>query len=266
MRVKMRFSLTAGLCLAALAAVAEFQVKPDGNTLWREDGRNVTTCDRASKGWLKSLKMTPREAGGLWIEPAAPKSRSSGRDVPFSRDYPYLEFDLEEVEVGTGYQAFTFWQQPGGKPTGCVLLPPAGIYTIDLYRVSRLPDRGSGFLRVDVYGQKLGLRYVQAVKKPENFIRFGENGKITVQLKDPAEDVTLRFLDSYYCKEILVDGKTIWQLTPEDEAAQLWSVTVAPEILERLKLRGDLMAKAVILGGKIKKPLIAFYPKETKKK
>ena len=266
MRMKPRFLLTGVFCLAGLAAVAEFQVRPDGNTLWREDGRNITTCDRASKGWLKSLKMTPREAGGLWIEPAAPKSRTGGRDVPVSRDFPYLEFDLEEIEAGTGYQAFLFWQTPGGRPTGCVLTPPAGIYTIDLYRHARLPDRGSGFLRVDVYGQKLGLRYVQAVKKPENFIRFGENGKITVQLKDPAEDVTLRFLDSYYCKEILVGGKTIWQLTPEDEAARLWSVTAAPGMLEQLKLRGDLMAKAVILGGGIKKPLIAFYVKEQKKK
>ena len=239
------------LCgLLALVLNAEYLKNPDANTLWLEDGKGEF------KGWRDTLVMTSRDDGGFTIETGS--KVDGGRYVDCAPGYDWLVFEIDSIEHKPGYRGF--FMTPF---ISMVANPYQGIFA-----VKRVIDKKSAFLRVDMHGLKLGFKYMKQVKVPENYIDYKWNGEgmdITVYLKEPAEDVSIAFYDSYCMPQVLMENKNKVQLLPKDEDnAVVWTGSIKKFGYSG---KGALMLKATVLGGGIKVPIWTTIPKaESEKK
>ena len=229
----------------AFALQAEFLKNPDENTLWLENGVGEF------KGWRTAdLLMQSMEGGGFTIQPG--NETNGGRYVPNAPEYPWLVGEIVSVEHKTGYIGFSI-----GPYFGQVANPMSGIFA-----VKRVVEEKTSFLRIDVHGLILGFKYLKQVKVPENYIDYAkkdEGLEITVHLKEPAEDVSISFYDSYCMPRLMQDNQYKLQLYPKDEENPVvWSGT-----LKKVEYggKGSLLFKASVLGGGIKTPLWGRYVK-----
>ena len=62
---------------------------------------------------------------------------------------------------------------------------------------------------------------------------LGDELKVTVRLKEPAEDVSLRFYHSYGMQELTLNGQDKLKLKPEKNGSKVWSAVPKLESIER---------------------------------
>ncbi|OQC12642.1 MAG: hypothetical protein BWX73_02785 [Lentisphaerae bacterium ADurb.Bin082] len=233
-------------CLLLLAVafplLADFKENPDGNTLWLEDGVDIS-------GWWEGLKFAAHPEGGFTIAPG--ESYNSGRYVPADPAYPWFCGEIVGYSMLEGYRGFGFTGSGLTGGFGMIASPQTGIFAVKL-----TSDRPRPFLRFDLHGLIVHFKYLKQVQKPEYRIetkRIDDRLEIRVFLKEPAEDVMVRFYDAYCMVMLRMNGEDKLQLLPTDENNPVeWSAQIPyPEV----KTKSDMLLKAVILGGEIKVPL-----------
>ena len=236
------------LCLLVLATtlllLAEFKENPDENTIWLEDGVNIS-------GWGEGLKFESHPEGGFTIAPGENKGYNAGRYVPANPEYPWFCGEIVGYSMLEGYRGFGFTS--GGVPSGfgMVASPQTGMFAVKL-----VSDKPRPHLRFDLHGLVIHFKYLKQVQKPDYRIetkRMDDRLEVRVFLKEPAEDVMIRFYDSYCMPMLRLNGEDKLQLLPTDENNPVeWSAQIPyPEV----KTKGTMLFKAVILGGEIKVPL-----------
>jgi hypothetical protein len=271
-------------CCAGLQA--EMLYKPDANTLWIENGKNIQKSPKnSSKGWNSSeLSITPLPDGkGFSIDATDPKKHGSGRYVNTSPEYPWFVYELKAITQYKGYRSYAVPCFGGICVFGQVSNPQKGIFATNVFEKKKPTKNEVRFLSYYQYGLKLDFGYFKMVKKPDYYItanseafktrkEFGSGDKIkfTVNLKEPAEDVTLRFFDSYMVIPMQLNQQQVLQLKPENEEAKVWSaeVTIKTFAKKSGKINGKIMMKAIVLGGAINVPVWNYidYPYKTEEK
>ncbi|MFA6931712.1 MAG: hypothetical protein WCT05_15415 [Lentisphaeria bacterium] len=222
---------------AAFSLLAEFKENPDSNTLWLEDGVNIS-------GWREDLTIAPHPEGGFTVSPG--KSYSTGRYVPANPQYPWFCGEIVSYSMLEGYRGFLFTGN-----FGMVANPQTGLFAVKLLSKESRP-----FLRFDLHGLKMHFKYLKQVQKPDYWIetkRRKNRLEIRVFLKEPAEDVMVRFYNAYHVALLRLNGEDKLQLLPTDENHPVeWSAEIPfPEV----ETTGAMLIKAIILGGEIKIPL-----------
>ncbi len=235
----MKHIIASGMIFAAIGLCAEFKANPDPDTLWSEDGKNIS-------GWAKGLTFEEIREGGFSIAPGENRGYNSGRYLPACPGQAWFVCEITGVESLGGYQGFTFknvFGITGNMQTGTFAVPFG-------------PAAKNSFFRIDLHGIRLKLKYMKVVRKPENRIEARpDNGKIKyrVFLKSPAEDVAIRVYDGYGMPALRIGGQDKIQLRPVDEASP---VEWVGESAEPAKTKGDTLLKASVLGSDtLKTPL-----------
>lgn len=223
--------------IAVLPLFAEFHENPDSNTLWLEDGVNIS-------GWRDGLTLSAHPEGGFTIEPG--EGYSTGRYVPADPQYPWLAGEIAGYSMLEGYRGFVFTGN-----FGMVANPQTGVFAVKLISKGNRP-----FFRFDLHGLKMHFKYLKQVQKPDYRVetkRLENQLEVRVFLKELAEDVMVRFYDAYHVSMLRLNGDDKLQLLPTDEKNPVeWSAkTPFPEE----KTTGAMLIKAIILGGEIKVPL-----------
>lgn len=256
---------------------AEFIHNPDENTLWIEDGKNIAVNpSRARRDvWGGGLAIKAREGGGFSFifNPAERKKYANGIYVPVDPAYPYIVFEVMSFKrLKWRHRGFRFGAFAKAKRPCFFMVdnPQSGIMVYKVFGDDKPPKKGYQFFRNDMDGLRVNFKYVKMVKVPENYIIIeseaitknkvltqGDEVKFIVKLKDPAEDVSLRFFRAYLMRQVKLNGKDHLQLKPEDEdSCKVWSAKVKIKSLSSRDLGGGkLLVKAVVLGGGINVPI-----------
>jgi hypothetical protein len=142
---------------------------PDANTLWLEDGKQMKFSSNAYSGdWLNEKCNIIPEEDGFVFEPKSGNRAEGGICLPVSRDYPYLEFDLEAVEKGKDFYFLVNavnigpWYSLGGEGFR------PGHYVFNVFEnAKKMPEKsGAVFFQFRVYNGKVRIKNLQMVKKP----------------------------------------------------------------------------------------------------
>ena len=255
---KLLFSV---LSLSASMVFAEMKLNPDPNTLWIEDGKNIQTAtNNYSYGFNNTdLIVTPNPAGGFYMEQKQQGKPRSGRKVNISPEYPYIVYEITELELKPGYHAL--WMPMLGNAS-MVLEgnPQKGMFAINYYENSKLkPGQKSENMIFDIHGLKVGFKYVKVVKVPDYYIKVespafaskkhcapGDKVRFTVYLKEEAEDVSLTFY-TRIVTPLNINGSSKLQLYPVNENPKVWSAEIT---LKSISAKANLIPtiKATMLG------------------
>jgi hypothetical protein len=257
------------LVLAAMACGAtahgEFVENPDDNTLWIENGEAID-------GWREGLTFAPATPGFRIEADKDGKLYSSGRYVPLDAAYPWLTWRVRQyIPYPEGYRGWTgpFLNSVGHTWLGQVTEMQEGIFAVNVAENAAKWPLPMDFMRLDLYGAVLVLDYIKMVREPADYVFIEipdaakERGYIQpddeltfrVKLAEPAEDVSLRFFNSYTMPQVQLNASHSLQLRMPDEDKHDWRATVTLKSLEggssedgRFK-PGSILVKAVILGG-----------------
>ena len=262
--------------VGCLIARAEFIHNPDENTLWVEDGKNIAVDDARARRdvWGGGLPVKARDGGGFSFifDTAKRKKYCNGIYVPVDPEYQYIVFEIDSFKrLRWGHRGFRFGSFAKSKRP-CLFMvdnPQSGIMVYKVFGDDNLPKKGYQYFRNDMDGLRVDFKYVKMVKVPENYIiiesdaikknKFlskGDEVKFIVKLKDPAEDVSLRFFKAYMMSQLKLNGKDHLQLKPEDKECKIWSAKVKISSIYSKDLgSGRLLVKAVVLGGGISVPI-----------
>ncbi|GEM_PF-7021601 len=247
---------------------AEMVSFPDKNTLWEENWSTV-------EGWRTGQVEFDSEGGLTTLSKIKGTNGSTGQYVKWSRDYPYLQMYIQDIEPIPGYKGLVVINgSRGGRRMvnmGGSYLP--GIWTFDVLNSQRFPgdkDGGLFFLRMDFHGGKFVFDWIKMVKIPQNAIvvetvdtreklRKGDKFKIKVFLDEPAIDVTVDILSAYLLHPVSLNGEPYIQLRKSDKEGRKWEAEVTIEAIKPGRIsnvnvgdQGRLIFRANILGGKIK--------------
>jgi len=266
--------------------------QPDDNTLWIEDGKELELVEHgqpefwAGKAWAGKLEMEPITGGFRLKSPSADKN-SMGRYLKLSPSYPYLVWEVSKVIYGEGYRGFSLHFP--GPVFGFVTHIFPGIFAVNPFLVDKKLAEKLYFCRLYLYNAEMHFKYLKMVKKPDNYIEIAgphlqdkgflepeDELMFRVFLKEPAEDVSLTFYDSYITHEVKVNGSSGLQLKPEDKEQKIWSARVKIERVDPPSLKkegnasyspGSFLIKATVLGGRIDIPLwtASYFEIKTKK-
>ena len=276
------------LALVALTGIllAEIKIKPDENTLWLEDGKNIVTSEKVGKGWLgnadgsgeKKLKITPRAEKGFDFCATDGSGKKTHRYVPRNPEYKYLVIDIEDLEMYPGiYHNWTLQMDNAGIVWGQAGALNPGIYIFDLFagRQKEKANQKQDNLFIYVYGSTLHFNEIKMVKKPDVMIEVKEkNGKnsftigdtlvFTVTLKEEAEDVSLRLFNSGLPSPLTINDLQKIQLKPTDDTQLVWTTELEVKefgISEKQYNKHDrIMIKATLLGGATDRPVWTTIP------
>lgn len=245
----MRFRALAllGLLAFVVSAPAEFLLHPNENTIWQEDGRQIS-------GWDGGLKLRERPRGGFSLTHDG-DPHDGGRYVETPEDGLWLVFELESFETLPGYVGLDI----KGGLVNMVSNPMPGLFAV------RLPAHDKvTFLRIDSHGLVSNFKYLKLVRVPEYYLEASleEDGSlaVTAHLEKPAEDVSVSFYDAYGMKRVRLGGADTLQLYPTDEANPVeWTGRLPVAGYEGT---GKLMLKAMVLGGSLKTPVWTALPKD----
>ena len=260
--------------------MAELQKNPDENTLWQ-----ITSPDM--KEWKGTgVKIEKREKGfSLRNESPSVKSpHSITRKVPVDPEYPYLVFETVSINTFKGYRAWFFGLRESQNQFGSIVNGEPGIVAINCFdNPAKKFMNNQATLQFYMFNFKTDLLYMKMVKKPDNYITVtgdftsrkaiqpGDKVKFTVYLKESAEEVSLKLIYKKWLYTIKVNGNEVVELTPEDKDQKIWSAEVPVKSLKCSKgssfKKGEILLRAVVLGGKVNVPLWTAlqYPFENKK-
>ena len=268
--------IIAGVLLATAGMLQAKQLKkPDENTLWLEDGKEIGTGARPGRGhWLKSdkLEIKSKEDGKGFSFFARGMGGKTAAVVDLSPEYPYFTFRITGIELLNGYRNWTMFMQ-NGFSTSQVTAPEKGIYVYDLYQ--NLPEKERAgkisYLFVHLYHLRLDFEYMKLVKKPDYAVRAecadpeikpGSKVKFTAELAKEAEDVAITLMTTGHPRSVNVNGKTKIQLKPTDKTQKIWTAEVEIKSigLKKAARRFGLFMKMDVLGGDLEEPVWVGLP------
>lgn len=152
---------------------AEFKTNPDPQTLWIEDGKNIkTTNTNFGNGWnATDIAVSPNPDGGFFMEQKKQGKPRTGRMVPVSPEYPYIVYEINELEMKKGYHAI-WLPLLGSAMTVMEGNVQKGVFAINYYENSKLkPNAKQSFIGMDIHGMRVGFKYIKAVKFPDYYIK-----------------------------------------------------------------------------------------------
>ena len=248
--------------------MAELQKNPDENTLWQ-----ITSPDL--KEWKGTgVKIEKREKGfSLSNESASVKMpHSIMRKVPVDPEYPYLVFETVSLNTFKGYRAWFTGLRESQNQFGSIVNGEPGIVAINCFEnPAKNYVKNQATLQFYMINFKADFLYMKMVKKPDNYITVtgdftsrkslqpGDKVKFTVYLKESAEEVSLKLIYKKWLYTIKVNGNEVIELTPEDKDQKIWSAEVPVKSLKCSKgssfKKGEILLRAVVLGGNVNVPL-----------
>ena len=261
--MKNKLIVMTAVLLAGSLARAEFKMNPDSNTLWIEDGKNIKTANtNFGGGWNNTdVAVTSNPDGGFYLEQKKQGKPQTGRMVPVSPEYPYVVYEVSELEMKPGYHAL-WLPLLGSAMTVLEGNVQKGVFAVNYYENSKLkPDAKQSFLGLHIHGLKVGFKYIKVVKVPDYYIKVespafaekkycapGDKVKFTVYLKEEAEDVSLQFFRSTVLP-LQINGSSKLQLLPVDGGNnKVWSAEITLKSIAPAKKDLMPLIKAVILG------------------
>ena len=271
--------IIAGVFLAAGIVQAKQLDKPDDNTLWMEDGKEIEIGKPGLHRWTpgtgnKALELKPKEDGkGFSFFAGDGAGRKITTLVKFSPDHRYLVFRITGFEMLKGYRNWTVRTDLGPMVVSQVNSLQKGIFVFDLYQ--NLPEkevaRKAGRLNVWCYNLRLDLEYLKMVKKPDYVVRAecadpeikpGSKVKFTADLAEEAEDVSISLLPAGVPRPVKVNGAVKIQLKPTDRTQKVWTAEVEIKTigLKKACKRHQLFMKMDVLGGDLDEPVWVGLP------
>lgn len=166
------------LLLLGLVPVMAFGAvvkNPDANTLCWENANPVKFDEKGIDGWCVKggLKATP-VAGGLEIDSLSKKG-SFEIMLPVSKDYPYIEFDLEILEKGKTFTLMS-WMFPRGNPFYWSRDCESGYYVQDIYEhTKKIPAKGTMFYQFVCKDMHIRITNLRMVKVPRIHLLLDNN-------------------------------------------------------------------------------------------
>ena len=116
------------LCVLPMMLCGDIVSKPDANTLWLENGNPLKLSPKGIRGWRARGGEIKQIENGFEFN-AIGKKGDVGMYLAASKEFPYLEFDLEIVETGHHFSMY------GGCVTdnnqtmnGCVRVSGSGVF------------------------------------------------------------------------------------------------------------------------------------------
>ena len=195
-----------------------------------------------------------------------------------------MVFETISVNPFKGYRAWFAGLRESKNLFGSISNGEPGIVAINCFEN---PEKDivkkQATLQFYMINFKNDFLYVKMVKKPDNYITVtgdftakkaiqpGDKVKFTVYLKESAEEVSLKLIFKKWLYTIKVNGNEVVELTPEDKDQKIWSAEVPVKSLKCSKgssfKKGEILLRAVVLGGNVKAPLWTAlqYPFESKK-
>jgi len=265
-----------GLTLTVSTLSAEFTKNPDSNTLWIEDGKNIKTASGISvNSWNSdNLKIESAPDGkGFTIIANNPKKYDTHRYVPINPEYPWLVYKISKIKARKGYTGFAIYS-PHSHQSGQVANLRKGIFAIKFLKDGNI-KKGLTVFRLDAFGLEMTFDYLKMVKEPANYVlaesesfkskksfSVGDTLKLTVKLEKPAEDVTLRFYNSYCMGLFRVNEQDKLQLKPINKDCKIWKAEVKIDSITGnfLNKKHATLMKATILGGSMQDTLWGTIP------
>ena len=260
--------------------MAELRENPDENTLWQ-----ITAPDL--KKWKGAGVKIEKHANGFSLhnESSSVKTpHSITRKVPVDPEYPYLVFETTAMNPFKGYRAWFTGLRESQTLFGSIANSEPGIVAINCFEnPAKNFVKNQATLQFYVINFKADFLYMKMVKKPDNYItvtgdftakkaiRPGDKVKFTVYLKEGAEEVSLKLIYKKWLYTVKVNGNEVVELTPEDKDQKIWSAEIPVKSLKCSKgssfKKGEILLRAVVLGGNVKAPLwtVLQYPFENKK-
>jgi hypothetical protein len=269
----------AALIMAGLNLHAELVNNPDENTAWIENGKGTKNggVNPSLDYWRDGTPVMQNPDGdGFIIDSNVDRDKqyATGRYINVSPDYPWLEWEVTEATPIPGkYLGFcltTNNKNAANSDNAGVI--PTGIFVRNLNDRGDFAQAGVSFLILYTYNAKVTVKHLKMVKKPDcavemiaakaaakGKIELGDEVTFKVTLKDSAEDVSLRFHRAYIMPPLNVNDEQAVQLKSEEGSdGKIWSATVPLKSISgdyKELTPGQLLIKAVVLGGAIKVPV-----------
>ena len=271
--------IIAGFLLAAGIATAEQLEKPDANTLWLENGKEIELGKKPNfRHWFtlggkKELEIKPLENGkGFSFFGKDANGRKTTTLVKVSPEYPWLVFRITGLDLLKGYRNWTVAMDLGMQ-TFQDTTPQKGIYVFDLYQ--NLPEkaaaRKTSYLDFWVYNLRMDFEYIKLVKKPDYAVRAecadaeikpGSKVKFRAELAKEAEDVSISMFSNGQPSPVKINGEIKIQLKPADKTQKVWTAEVEFKNIGLRKpcKRHKLFMKMDVLGGDLDEPVWVGLP------
>ena len=267
--------ITAVMIAGAFAVQAKQLKKPDDNTLWLEDGKEIELSAKpVFYRWMPvGLEIQSKTDGkGFSFCAKDGKDRKTVTWVNFSPEYPYLTFRITGLDLLNGYRNWTLIVD-GWLNSNQVTTPQKGIYVYDLFQ--NLPEKAASmrtrYLYFYLYHLKMDFEYLKLVKKPDYVVRAEGAGpeikpgckvKFTAELAKEAEDVSITIMTTGHPRPIQVNGKTKIQLKPADKTQKVWTAEVEIKSIgiKKAVKRYGLFMKMDVLGGELDEPVWVGLP------
>ena len=277
--MKMNKWIIAAALLAAGVAQAKRVEKPDDNTLWIEDGKEIEIGKLGGTRWTpadgnKAMELKPKEDGkGFSFLAKDGNGRKVVTSVKVSPEYPYLVFRITDFELLKGYRNWTFRAEIGDVVTSQVTSPQKGIFVFDLFQ--NLPEKDAkrkfSYLNFWCYNLRMDCEYIKMVKKPAYVVRAecadaeikpGSKVKFTAELADEAEDVSITLTTGGNPSPVKVNGAVKIQLKPTDKTQKVWTAEVEVKKIgiKKAVKRHKLFMKMDVLGGELDEPVWVGLP------
>ena len=210
----------------------------------------------------KAASLEPQNA--LWkasAHVAADEALVVKAEIP--QEAKWLLFELASAERAnkSKYRSWNFSAVDKGKKrflAGDVTFAQTGLYALPVGR----DDLKGGLLRIRSHDYRLDIPFIAAVADPEQYMLFAEEGgkwKVTLQLKDPCEEVACSLYGSNAYRPI---PYPMGEATPNvpmrpDASRRLWTGEIPAPTLA-VDQEGKPMhpwAKATVLGGSLTVPV-----------
>lgn len=274
------------LCVLAAACVqAQVTQKPDEQTLWREEGKQLETgSGNAAQHWniANIIRFEGTADGSILIAGSQPTEGKYqvGRHLPADGGFPWLTWEVSGVKHTGPYRALGIgFTEKGAIHLDMVGTVQEGLFVVPAWAVGVTPPP-QGFFRINLFGTEATLKNLRQVKSPPHRVEItssagaaaGTGDTITFRVVCPqeVEDVTLSLWDSYTYRAMNLNKQAKLQLKPQGEKGDVWQAAVKIESLDRGALAKDaaafpigrVLVKVTILGGDLKTPLWSVVPFE----
>ena len=265
-------------CLANLSAAALFaniQNNPDENTLWQF--LSINSAQWQGRG-VQVTNASDGQGFSLLNDKSSTKApHSIRRKVPLNKEYPYLVFETTSIMPFRGYRSWSVTLRELQNGFGSISNGEPGIVAVNCFENPAKMPKDSATLLFYFFDFKTDFKYAKMVKKPDNYITVtgagisgkkavhpGDKVKFTVHLKESAEEVTLKCIYKSWLYTIKVNGQEIIELKPEDEDQKIWSAEFPVNSMACTKgktfKKGQILLRAVVLGGQVKVPIWGVMP------
>lgn len=192
----------------------------------------------------------------------------------YKEECPYLVFKINKVTKKPGYHALFYPMIRASKNAMFIsagkIFP--GIYTLNIFENNNAKpvENTPLFTRMDIHNATIEFEYIKTVSIPENYIllksksfakkkklSIGDDLTIKVILNEPAEGVSINYIDSYGVNPIKINGGHGISLKAQDKSKKIWSSTINIKSIQKPQrgtqyTPGKLFIKATVKGGKLK--------------